>query len=142
MTESYANLFTPRDLRNYQAFIWWLSGSMAAFAAATILIDGGFIPRAAGWAITAVTAMLMVMSVCSYIAFLRHADELLRKVHLDALAFAFGAGVVVMMVYRLCERLGAPKLDFNDPSLIMVLTWMAGQWIGARRYAAAAPVEP
>ena len=137
MTEPYTNLFTPRDLRNYSVFIWWLSGAMAAFAAATILIDGDFIPRAAGWALTAVTAILMVLSMGSYIVFLRHADELLRKVHLEALAFAFGTGMVVMMVYRLCERLGAPKLDFNDPSLIMILTWMAGQWIGARRYAPA-----
>lgn len=137
MTEPYVNLFTPRDLRNFHVFTWWLMGAMAAFAAATILIDGDFIPTAAAWALTAVTALLMVMTMCSYVVFLRHADELLRKVHLDALAFAFGAGVVVMMVYRLCERLGAPKLDFNDPSLIMILIWMAGQWIGARRYATA-----
>jgi hypothetical protein len=137
MTEPYVHLFTPRDSRNYQAFAWWLTGAMAAFATSTILIDGGFIPTAAAWAMTALTAGLMIMSMCSYAVFLRHADELLRKVHLDALAFAFGIGVVVMMTYRLCERLGAPKLDFNDPSLIMILTWMAGQWIGARRYATA-----
>jgi hypothetical protein len=137
MTEPYVNLFTPRDSHNYRVFVCWLSGAMAVFAASTILIDGDFLPHAADWALTAVTAFLMVMSMCSYGVFLRHADELLRKVNLDALAFAFGAGVVVMMVYRLCERLGAPKLDFNDPSLIMILTWMAGQWIGARRYAAA-----
>lgn len=137
MNEPYANLFTPRDQHNYHIFAFWLVGAMAAFAAATILIDGDFLPAAADWGLTAITAFLMVMSMCSYAVFLRHADELLRKVHLDALAFAFGAGVVVMMVYRLCERLGAPKLDFNDPSLIMILTWMAAQWIGARRYAPA-----
>src|SRR5688572_19659258 len=132
MTET---LFTPRDARNYGIFVAWLSGAMAAFAATTILLDGNFIPAAAGWAMTAITGSLMVLAMCSYIHFLRQADELLRKVHLDALAFGFGAGVVVMMTYRLCERLGAPKLDFNDAALVMTLTWMAGQWIGARRYA-------
>ena len=137
MTEPYANLFTPRDLRNYHVFMGWMFGAMFAFAAATLLIDGKFIPASVAWTVTGITALLMVMSMCSYMLFLRQADELLRKVHLDALAFAFGTGVVVMMTYRLCERLGAPKLDFNDASLVMMLTWMAGQWIGARRYAAA-----
>jgi hypothetical protein len=44
-------------------------------------------------------------------------------------------GVVAMMGYRLCERLGAPDLDINDPVLVMVLVWFGGQYLGARRYA-------
>src|SRR5687768_4924656 len=112
MTEPYANLFTPRDLRNYHVFIGWMMGGMFAFAATTLLIDGRVVPPVVAWALTGITAFVMVMSMCSYMLFLRQADELLRKVHLDALAFAFGTGVVVMMTYRLCERLGAPKLDF------------------------------
>lgn len=138
MTEPYANLFTPRDLRNYHVFVAWMFSAMFAFGATTLLIDGKVIPAAVAWTLTGVTAFLMIMSMGTYMFFLRQADELLRKVHLDSLAFAFGTGVVVMMTYRLCERLGAPKLDFNDASLVMMLTWMAGQWIGARRYAAAA----
>lgn len=134
MTNQYASLFTPRDAHNYQIFTGWLVGAMAAFAAATILIDGEFIPAAGGWALIALTLVLMLGTMRSYIGFLRHADELLRKVHLEALAFAFGAGMVGMMVWRLCERLGAPKLDVNDAGLVMAVTWMAGQWIGARRY--------
>ena len=130
-------LYTPRDIRNHQIFTWWMTASMLTFAAATILIDGNFLPAAAGWALTAATVVLMVASMRSYIAFLRNADELLRKVHLEALAFAFGAGLVAMMGYRLCERLGAPKLDVNDGGLVLFLAWIGGQWIGARRYAVA-----
>ena len=138
MTDSCAPLFTPRDQHNYRVFTGWMFGAVATFAAATILIDGEHISAAAGWAITAATAALMAITMRSYIFFLRQADELLRKVHLDALAFAFGAGIVVMMAYRLCERLGAPKLDVNDASLVMLLAWIAGQWLGARRYSAVA----
>ena len=137
MTDSWANLYTPRDQHNYRVYNGWMIGAMVAFAAATLLLDGKFINAPAGWAITIACTVLMVLAARSYILFLRQADELLRKVHLDALAFAFGAGVVMMMAYRLCERLGAPKLDVNDASLVMLLTWMAGQWIGARRYASA-----
>ncbi len=130
-------LYTPRDSQNYRVFTAWMIGAMLTFAAATLLIDGKFIPNALGWVLTVASALLMANAMRTYILFLRHADELLRKVHLEALAFAFGTGVVAMMGYRLCERLGAPKLDVNDAALVMFLTWFAGQWIGARRYAVA-----
>ncbi|HEX6084460.1 MAG TPA: hypothetical protein VF266_08035 [Thermoanaerobaculia bacterium] len=135
MAVSSQSLFTPRDAQNHRNFTIWMMGAVLSFITATLLIDGGWVPRAAGWALTAVSAILMVMAMRSYIGFIRHADELLRKIHLEALAFAFGAGIVAMMTYRLCERLGAPKLDVNDAALVMLLCWIGGQWLGARRYA-------
>lgn len=138
MTVHFDSLYTRRDARNYYIYNGWLFGSMVAFAAATILIRGNFVPPAGGWTLTALSILLMLTTMRSYIVFLRYADELLRKVHLEALAFAFGIGMVVMMGYRLCERLGAPKLDVNDAALVMVLCWMAGQWLGARRYTVSA----
>ncbi len=132
-----APLFTPRDYRNYRHFTWWMTGAVVTFAAATILLDGSFIPPALGWVLTVASVGLMVIAMRSYIVFLRMADELLRKVHLDALAFAFGAGIIAMLGYRLCERLGAPKLDVNDASLVMLVCWIGGQWLGARRYSVA-----
>lgn len=137
MTLGCATLFTPRDLRNYAQFTWWMTAAMIVFAAATILIDGGWIPDAIGWTLTIAATVLMIATVRAYVHFLRNADELLRKVHLEALALAFGAGAVAMMGYRLCERLGAPKLDINDPFLVMMLIWVGGQYLGARRYAIA-----
>lgn len=136
MTNECTPLFTRRDVRNFQVYNAWMFGAMVAFAAATLLIDGAYVGRTVAWTIVALAVALMVATVCSYITFLRHADELLRKVHLEALAVAFGVGVVAMMGYRLCERLGAPKLDVNDASLVMMLCWIGGQWVGARRYAA------
>ena len=127
-------LFTTRDSRNYRVFTGWLTGAVLTFAAATILLDGKLIPAAVGWGLTALSTVLMIVAMRSYVLFIRSADELLRKVHLEALAFAFGAGIVAMMSYRLCERLGAPKLDVNDAALLMLLCWFGGQWLGARRY--------
>jgi hypothetical protein len=128
-------LYTPRDLGNYSQFVRWMMGAVAAFAVATILIDGNWIPRAAGWALAVLTLALMLQTVRVYMRFLRTADELLRKVHLESLALAFGTGAVVTMVYRLCERLGAPQLDINDPMLVMMLVWIGSQFVAQRRYA-------
>ncbi|HUP58888.1 MAG TPA: hypothetical protein VNA69_00565 [Thermoanaerobaculia bacterium] len=88
------------------------------------------------WGLTGLTVALLVMSVRAYIHFLRAADELLRKIQLEALAFSFGATLVFMLGYRLCERLGAMKLDVNDPVMVMVIVFAIGQWTAMRRYAA------
>jgi hypothetical protein len=87
-------LFTPRDRQNYQRFSAWMIGAMLTFMAATLLIDGAFVAPVIGWTLTAIAIVLMVTAMRSYVLFLRVADELLRKVHLEALAFGFGAGVV------------------------------------------------
>lgn len=89
--------------------------------------------------IPAAALFLGVMTVRAYVRFLRNADELLRKIHLEALAIAFGTGAVFMPVYRLCERLGAPKLDSVDPLFVILLAWVFGQWFGGRRYAGEEP---
>jgi hypothetical protein len=128
-------LYTPRDARNMRVFNYWLFAAMLTFAAATILIGEKLIGRELGWALTGLTIGLLVMMVRAYIVFLRAADELLRKVQLEALALALGASVVFMLGYRLCERLGAMKLDLDDPLLLIAVVFAIGQWLGIRRYA-------
>lgn len=136
MTTGCDSLYTPRDGRNYMRFTYWMLSSMAVFAVATVLFKREIVrPGVLAWTLSLAAVVLMSAAVWSYILFLRNADELLRKVHLEALAFAFGVGAVVMTGYRLAERLGAPNLDINDPLLVMMLTWLGGQWVGARRYA-------
>jgi hypothetical protein len=55
---------------------------------------------------------------------------------------ALGIGMVVMTGYRLCERLGAPPLDVNDPIPFMLLAWGVGQWLGLRRFGSAEEARP
>lgn len=128
--------YTERDWRHLKTFnVWLITGALFA-TASTILIGKAFIPAGVlAWTLTVVTIALLALAVRAFMVFLRAADELVRKVQLDALAFAFGSSIVFMMGYRLCERLGAPKLDINDPALVMLVVWAMGQWVGFRRYA-------
>ena len=87
------------------------------------------------WVLTAATILLFTGTVRAYIVFIRNADELLRKIQVEALALSFGTATIFMIGWRLCERLGAPQLDVDDPLLVMVITWAIGQWMGMRRYA-------
>ena len=136
MSQGWDALYTPRDGRNYMRFTWWMVGSLIVFMATTVLLATEMLrPGILAWGLSLAAVVLMSIAVWAYVHFLRNADELLRKVHVEALAFAFGVGAVTMTGYRLAERLGAPTLDINDPLLVMMVTWLGGQWIGMRRYA-------
>ncbi|HUR82894.1 MAG TPA: hypothetical protein VM733_19190 [Thermoanaerobaculia bacterium] len=135
MDVSCPSLYTPRDARNLRIFNGWLLGAMAMFVAATILLTKNFVaPVPIGWVLTVATIALLALAARAYIVFLRDADELLRKIQLEALALSFGAAFIFMLGWRLCERLGAPKLDVDDPFIVMSVVWALGQWTGFRRY--------
>ena len=129
-------LYTPRDMRNLRIFNIWFFSAMLVFCLATILMGEKIIvPGPIGWALAAITIGLMVMMVRAYVIFVRAADELLRKIHVEALAIAFGAAIIFMIGWRMCERLGAPKLDVDDPVIVMVVVFSIVQWVGTQRYA-------
>ena len=129
-----SDLMTPRDNHNVRMVNVWGLAMMSAFVAGTILISGKFVAPAIGWSLAAATAICGIGMLRAYVVFLREADELLRKIQIEALALGFGVGAVFMLAYRLFERLGAPKLDSNDPLMVLVGGWMVGLWIGLRRY--------
>jgi hypothetical protein len=125
-----------RDLRNLRRFTLWSLAWAISFVAATFLLAEELVP--AGPIQVAVAVMPTILglgAIWSYVVFLRQADELQRKVHLEALAAGFGTGMIFMMGYRLLERIGAPELDMNDPLLVMLLVWAVWQMVAARRYA-------
>lgn len=131
---SCSDAMTPRDVENLRRFnVASLAWAMM-FVAATLAIDGYGVTGLTGWALASATLLLGMTTMGLYMRFLRAADELLRKIHVEALALGFGAAIVFMLFWRLCERLGAPKLDVVDPVLVMIAFWVAGQWLGLRRY--------
>lgn len=130
------SLYTPRDARHLWVFNSWLFAGVLCFLGATYLLARDHIvPGAVAYALTVATVVLLTMAARAYVIFLRGADELLRKIQMEALAFSFAAAAIFMMGWRLCERLGAPKLDVDDPLLVMMVVWAMGQYLGSRRYA-------
>ena len=126
---------TARDSRHLRSFNIWGLAWARSWVIASILINRGLVP--AGWP-SAFVALLPtavgVLMLRAYAIFLRDADELHRKVHLEALAVAFGAGAVFMVGYSLLESAGAPDLDVSDPLLVMMVVWAIAQTAGMRRY--------
>jgi hypothetical protein len=135
MSDQCSTLYSRGDAKRMRVFHAWFAAAMISFFSMTIVLSEKWLEAGAlAYALTAITIVFMIMAAWSYVVFLRNADELLRKIQVEALAFSFAAGAVFMMGWRLCERLGAHRLDVDDPFLVMVIVWGLGQYAGFRRY--------
>lgn len=114
--------------------LWMLAAAVAYVAATAALRRQPELPALLPWGLTALAMALAAGAIVAFRRYLRGADELVRKIEIDALAIAFGAGALFTMLYPLCERLGAPRLGLADAALVLMFAWMAGAWIGWRRY--------
>src|SRR5687768_13570925 len=94
-------LFTERDARNLRIFNWWCLSAAVVYLVATMLTSSRVItPGPIAWTFPLIVAILGGGTIRAYLAFLREADELLRKIQLEALGLAFGVGMVFMLVWR------------------------------------------
>jgi hypothetical protein len=118
----------------WRAWAFCLALWLASFVAATIAFELDLLPTSAGVAVTIANGVLGVFAVASYFRLLRGADELERKIQVEALALGFGAGAVGMMAYRLAERAGAPSMDINDALLVMLVAYAVGVVVARRHY--------
>lgn len=114
--------------------LWILS----YFAARVALKAMG--PPAAEWsrlAVALVPLIPFVLFLVEFIGSIRKADELERRVHLEALAIAYPLALVLIMVLALVQV--AMPLNMDDWSYrhvwpFLPIFWLGGQMIARRRY--------
>jgi hypothetical protein len=112
------------------AFVWALS-----YVAATLGIKKEWWPHGATVALVVASALLGFATVLAYRRFLHEADELRRKIELEALAIAFGVGAAGGLTYWLLVASGTvPAAGFVFVLVAMIVTHPVGVAIGCRRY--------
>lgn len=132
---SCAEHMRPSDLANMRRTTIWMITWTLSFAVATVLL-ALHVVKALPLTIAVATAptLLGIGVIRSFLRFLREADELMRKVQMEAIGWGFGAGLVFMLGYRLFERIGAPHLDIVAPFVVMLFATAIGQFVAWRRY--------
>ncbi|MEO8195117.1 MAG: hypothetical protein ABI689_00180 [Thermoanaerobaculia bacterium] len=129
---------TARDLRNAGRFRFWMILAAVAYVASTAALRWReSIPEispAVQWILVGAALLCAVAALHRYLLFLRAADELLRRIQLEALGLGFAAGVVVAVLYPLAEGLGAPPVGERAIAVVMLLAWAAGSWLATRRF--------
>jgi predicted membrane-bound spermidine synthase len=127
---------TESDRRNQYRFLVWTAAWGASFLGATWLLRASDVGLH-GWAVWAVAVAPNVLAVAAgatYVRFLREADELIRKIQLEALAIGFAAALFIGIGYALLEHAGAPEVGVGDLTVVMMVAFALGQLIGLKRY--------
>jgi len=64
----------------------------------------------------------------------RRMDELERRIHFEAVAFAFAATALLTFTYGLLENVDFPRISLTWILPLMVALWGLGQALARRRY--------
>ena len=126
---------TSRDRRNQQWCVIWIFLWAVSFAASAILIREGVITATvAGVIAILVTTALGLGVISSYWRFLSQADELQRKIQLEALGVGFGSGFIGAVTLHLVSELYGFELELIDLLPVMGIPFAAALLVARRRY--------
>ena len=126
---------SQRDCRNQRriwlrAFLWACS-----FIAVALGIRMKWLSFGVVLAGVTGSSLLGLATVLAYHRFLQESDELRRKIEVEALALAFGVGMIGGLAYWLLAVSGAvPVTGFAYVFSAMLLAYSVGVLIGRRRY--------
>jgi hypothetical protein len=127
---------TARDVRNSRRILYWLIAWMATWLSANLAVSYDILGTGLPATLAAIVSLgFGVGCVFAYRRFLREADELRRKIELDALAVAFAVGIVGGLSYWLFGRAGAvAEVDLLLVFVAMMVTYSFSVFVGLVRY--------
>jgi hypothetical protein len=111
----------------------WVGSYLIALALQKYLV----LPTALQVAVALIPVAPFVFFVQRFIAHLRNLDELHRRVHFEALAFAFPVAMLLLMTLGLLERghlVSAEKWSYRQVWYYLPLFYLIGIAISWRRY--------
>jgi hypothetical protein len=73
-------------------------------------------------------------ALVAFVRFFRRVDELEQRIHLEALAFAFGASALATFGYGFLEGAGFPHLNWTFVWPVMAFFWCLGSALARKRY--------
>lgn len=126
---------TERDRRNARRALWWMLAWAVSFVAVSFGIKESWIPAGTLRYVAASASILVgLAAVLAYVRLIREADELQRKIQLEAMALGFAGAFLGNFALALLQRTGL-TVDLGDQFLVAVGFYLIGIVLGARRYA-------
>lgn len=128
---------TEQDQKNQRHIILWSLAWILSFLGVNLAIENGWIRSDALALVATIGVTVLGLGVLlAYRRFLSNADELMRKIQLDALALTVGIGVVSGFSYTLLESAGiVAEAEAMTLVMVMVVTYITGVVVGQRRFA-------
>lgn len=125
------------DHKSQRQFILWTAAWVVPFVGVSLAMRNDWITNDALAVVAIVGVTILGLgTLLAFRQFLNNTDELMRKIQLDALALAVGAGVVSSFSLSLLER--AKIVADAEPTtvvLVMSVAYVVGVVAGLRRFA-------
>jgi len=128
---------SEKDRRNQRQIVLWSQAWIGPFLFVDLAVTHGWI-ESDTFAIVATLAVtvLGIGLLLAFRRFLKDADELRRKIELDALAMTVGVGIVAGFSYSLLESAGLiDKAELMNLVVVMAATYVITVIVGLRRFA-------
>ena len=122
-----------RILRRDENWTLYLAGALAT----AMLANWQLASEHAGVAEIALALLALLpaaLVVWAFIRMLRQADELQRRILLQALAFAFTVTFSAAFIWAVLEGIGLPRAPAIAWCSVLVISWAVGLGIFSRRY--------
>ena len=127
---------SDKDKQNQRRIVLWTLAWIVPFVIADLAISNDWVQgRFFSVVATLVVTGLGIGLLLAFRRFLTGADELRRKIELDALALTVGVGVVAGFSYSLLETSGiVDKAELMNIILVMSATYVVSINVGLRRF--------
>jgi len=127
---------STREIRNATRLVGWILAWSVSLVGVKHGIDHEWLPAdGPTFLATLISTGIGLGMILGYRRFLREADELQRKIQLDALALSLGVALVGTATYKLIERAGVvADADISNIVLLISVTYLATFLFGQRRY--------
>jgi len=125
---------TERDRRNQLVVTGWIFLWSVGFVVASYLLKRELVEGTLKWAVAILPTVIGLGTILVFRRFLAQADELQRKIQLDALALGFGVGVIGSVGLELLQAAGAPAFDPSSVMVLMIVAYSVAAYAGMRRY--------
>ena len=125
-----------RTTRNAIAFAIWMCLFAASFLAGHWLLAAtDWKPEGAvGIGFSLLPLIPGLIAFRAYLKFFREADELMRKIQVDGVVFAFGAVMLFWGVIQLPEHVWLSKVSADMVASVMLIAWSLGTVLASWRY--------
>jgi ABC-type multidrug transport system permease subunit len=110
---------------------------LLCYMACRYVLDSVTLPDWARIAVALFPAVPFIAFLVSMIGTVRSMDELHRRVHLEALAFAFPAGIALLMILGLLQlviEFHPQRFNFRDAWSLLIVLYFGGLGWSWRRY--------
>jgi hypothetical protein len=115
-------------------FALWMLAWAVVVGICMYLLRHDLVASPYNWFVASIPLILIVLPLRAYYIFYRHADELIRKIQMEAVAVGFFVGVTYAMAHRLLEAAGLQPASAADTGVMMLFAFGFAQIYGAWKY--------